>query len=219
MVDHNRTIFRYQLAEAMEGMDDIINILKEVQMVCVYIQDDGNRRMETQEGVGVLTGFRNKAVMCTDAQGTADRRQVAAYHNSGIHAALHTDQGQHGRGCGLAMGTGDTDRIAIGNHDGAPGLGTFQYRNPQLPCTGNFRVIIMYGSGADDQIRTLYIFGKMCICNFCAERNQLVRYIRLGTVRAGHLCTQVQQQLCQRGHRNTTDANKMNGFVICYIRL
>ena len=219
MVDHNGAGFRYQLAEAMEGMDDIINILKEVQMVSIHIQNDSNCRVEAEEGVGVLTGLRNKAVMGTDAQGTADSRQIAAYHNRGVNAALHTDQRQHGSGCGFAMGTGNTDCIAIGNHDRTPGLGTFHYRNTQFTCMGNFRVIVMNGSGTDDQIGTFHIFGKMCICNFRAERDQLVRYIRLSPVRAGYLCTQMQQQLCQRRHRNTADAHQMNGFVICYIRL
>lgn len=38
VVDDNGAVFRNQLAEAVERMNDIINVLEEVQMVCIDIE-------------------------------------------------------------------------------------------------------------------------------------------------------------------------------------
>lgn len=71
VVDDNGAVFRNQLAEAVERMNDIINVLEEVQMVCIDIEHNGNRRVEAEEGVGVLAGLSDEVIMRADAQRAA----------------------------------------------------------------------------------------------------------------------------------------------------
>ena len=62
----------------MEGEADIIEILEEVEMVCIDVQDDRDLRIQRQEAVRILTGFCDEVLRVADAHISADGRQDAA---------------------------------------------------------------------------------------------------------------------------------------------
>ena len=59
------------------------------------------------------------------------------------------------------MGAGDADGVAIVHHDSAPRLSTF--KDGDAGSTGglDLRVVVVDGSGADDQVSALYALGEM----------------------------------------------------------
>ena len=43
-IDDQSTIRGQKLGKTVKGMADIVNILKEIQMICVHVQNDGDLR-------------------------------------------------------------------------------------------------------------------------------------------------------------------------------
>ena len=46
-VDHKCTVSRKKFCKLTERMTDVINILKEIQMICIHVQDHADLREET----------------------------------------------------------------------------------------------------------------------------------------------------------------------------
>ena len=191
VVDDNGAVFRNQLAEAVERMNDIINVLEEVQMVCIDIEHNGNRRVEAEEGVGVLAGLSDEVIMRADAQRAADGVQIAADHDRRVGTAFDTNHRQHGSGCGLAVGAGYTNGMLVLQHNLAPRLCAFHNRNAQLACVRDFRIVIVNSGGADYEVCAVYVFRQMCVCNAGAQLGQFVCDVGFRAVRAGYFCTEV----------------------------
>ena len=124
-------------------MPDIFQILEEVQMVRVDIEDHADLRLETQETVGIFTGFRDKILGASHTDIAADLLQDAANGYSRIKVGLQQDAGQHGRGRGLAVSPGDGSGIAVIRHDLSEQLRPRQHGDAHLnrPCV--FRVVRM----------------------------------------------------------------------------
>ena len=219
VVDNNRAVFRNQLTETMERMNDVVDVLEEVQMIGIDIQNDSNRRMEAEEGIGVLAGLCDEVIMCADAQGAADGVQIAADHDGRVRAALHADHRQHRSRCRLAVGAGYTDSMLVFQHDFAPSLCALHDRNVQLTSVCDFRIVIVYRSGTDHKVCAVYVFRQMGVCNVCAELGQLVRDSGFGAVRAGYLGTEMQQQLSERRYGHAANTDEVNGLMVFYIGL
>ena len=72
-------------------MPDVIQILKEVQMIRVDIEDHSDLRFKAQETVGILTGLRHKILGASDTDIAADLLQDPAYGDGRIKVGLKQD--------------------------------------------------------------------------------------------------------------------------------
>ena len=84
-------------------------------------------------------------------------------------------------------------------------------------CTGDLRVIIMHGSRAHDQRRTFDVFRLVLIGDLRAHGLKAGRYIRAQTIRSADGYAAAEQQLGQRIHGYTADADQMDFFFILNI--
>ena len=83
------------------------------------------------------------------------------------------------------MGAGDADGVAIVHHDGAPRLCPLKDRDAGGAGGLDLRVVVVDGSGADDQVGTLDVFGKMADGHVEALLQQVLYVGVLVGVRAG----------------------------------
>ena len=60
-------------------MTDIVNILKEIQMVCIHIQDNTDLREKAQKAVCVFAGFCDKSLRIAYADVSADSRKNTSH--------------------------------------------------------------------------------------------------------------------------------------------
>ena len=61
-IDDQGSVCGKQLGKSAEGMTDIVNILKEIQMVCIHIQDNTDLREKAQKAVCVFAGLSDKKI-------------------------------------------------------------------------------------------------------------------------------------------------------------
>ena len=73
-----RALLAEELGEAAEACDDVIQILKEIQVVGIYVQNQLNRREEGEEAVCIFTRLRDECLRSADPDISPDGRENAA---------------------------------------------------------------------------------------------------------------------------------------------
>ena len=139
-----------------------------------------------------------------------EQREISANHHGGVHPRFHQDVGHHRGGGGFSVGAGNADGIFIGFHNLAPGLGTLKHRNAGAAGCRNLGIVIVGGSGADNAVRPLNIFGTMANGHMDSFFNQLLCGKRSAHIRAGNLQPHSLQHQSQWPHRNAANANQMH---------
>ena len=108
------------------------------------------------------------------------------------------------------MRAGDADCVFIRTHDQPPRLRPFENRNSLRACGGDLGIIVVCGSGTDDTIRALNVFGAVTDMDLNALCHQFVRGdggVHIGAC-DGH--TLVSQNQTERTHGNAADADEMD---------
>ena len=148
-----------QFRELVEGPLDVVQVLEEIQMVFLHVQNDRHGGIEAEEAVAVFAGFQNDGVSVAHPVTGVEQGQRAADHDRGVRLSGHENVGAHGSGRGLAVGAGDAQGVGVVLHDGAPGLGTLV--NGDAPCngSGDLRVAVVDGGGADHEVAVAQVFG------------------------------------------------------------
>ena len=114
--------------ETVKRMADVIQILEKVQVVRIDVQNQSDFRIEAQEAVCVLAGFRDEVIRIADADIPADLLQDSPDGNGRIHGGLQLNAGKHGgRGC-LAMCSGYGNGIVVVRHNLAEQLRPGEHR-------------------------------------------------------------------------------------------
>ena len=88
-VDDQCAILGQQLCKTMEGMPDIVNIFKEIQMIRVHVQHDGDLREKAYETVGIFAGFGDEGIGVPQTKVAADLGKDTADTDRRIHTSLH----------------------------------------------------------------------------------------------------------------------------------
>ena len=115
--DDKRSALPDIAGKTVEGMADVVQILEKVQVIRVDVQNQSDFRVEAQEAVRVLAGFRDEILRIPDADISANLLQDSPDGNGRIHGGLQLDAGEHGgRGC-LAVCSGYGDGIVIVRHN------------------------------------------------------------------------------------------------------
>ena len=80
-INDQSSIFRKKLREKTEGMTDIIEIFKEVEMIGVNIQDNTDLRIKMKKTVCVFTCLCQEYLRISDTNISIDRLQNTAYRD------------------------------------------------------------------------------------------------------------------------------------------
>ena len=103
-------------------------------------------------------------------------------------------------------------------HDLAPGLGTLKDRDATGTGAGNFRVVIMGGGGADDQLGVPQVFGAVADMDLDAQGTQMRDCTALPDVGAGDGHPHAVEHFGQRSHRYAANAHQVGAAVRGQIR-
>ena len=133
-------------------MLDVPQILEEIQMVGLYIQNYCHGGVKAEEAVAVFTGFQNNGVTVAHPVAGVEQGQCPADHHGGVQLRRHENVGAHGSGGGFAVGAGNAQGIGVFLHQGAPGLRPLVDGDAPGDGTGDLRVAVVDGGGADHKI-------------------------------------------------------------------
>ena len=208
-VGHDHAALGDPVGEGAEGVLHILQIAEKVQMVGLNVQNDRHGGVKGEEGVAVFAALQDDGVPAAHPMARAQQGQGAADHDGGVQPGGHDDVGAHGSGGGLAVGARDAQRVFVAAHDGAPGLGAFKDRDTQGAGPGDLGIVVMYGGGADDQVRALHALGPMADGHGNAQRAQMGHRGALMQVGAGNDHPHALEHLGQRGHGYPADADQM----------
>ena len=199
----------HQLGKGPEGVLDVLQVLEEVQMVGVHIQDHGHCGQEGQEGVAVFAGLQNDGVPLPHPVAAAQDGKGAADHHRGVTPCGQENMGTHGGGGGFAVGAGNTQSVGIVAHQCAPGLGALKDGDPGGVGSGDLRVVVVDGSGADDAVRSLHALGQVTNGHRDAQGAEVEHAGALVQVGAGNDDSLAQQHFSQGGHRYAADPHQV----------
>ena len=199
-----------QQCKLAEGFLHILQIAKVVQMVCFHVQNYGQRGVEIQERIKILTTLQNNGITIAHTVTCAQQGQIATDHNRRIFLCRHEDMGHHGSTGGLTMGAGNAHSILISLHDHTPSLCTLKHRNTHTTSCCNLGIIIMGSSGTNNTIRTGNILFTMANGHMDALCNQFICRDGRIHIRAGNMDTHALQDQSQGTHGNTANTHQMH---------
>ena len=214
-VDDDVAPLGHQRGEVVEGVLNVRQILEEVQMVGVDIEDHRHGGEEIQEGVAVFAALQNDGVPLAHPVAGVEQRQRAADHHRGVRLRRHEDMGRHGRGGGLAVGARDAQGVAIALHDGTPRLRPLVHGDAAGDGTGDLRVAVVDGGGADHRVAVFQILGGVPDGHLDAHGAQVLHGVALAHVRALHRHAHALQYLRQRAHTDAADTGKVYALAGC----
>ena len=141
---------------------------------------------------------------------STDFRQNAAYGNGRILLCFHENHGQHGSGCGLAVGTGNADGRMIIFHDLSQQFGTGEHGNTLSDCLCKFRIVRMDGSCVDNHVNARNDIGSfLSVEDRGSFGNQVIGQFAFLCVGTGYGKSLFQKDLGQTAHADAADADKM----------
>ena len=209
-VGDDASVLRSAQRELAEGVLHVGQILKEVQMVGLNVEDDGDGRVEGQEGGIILAGFHDYRVAAANAVPRVQKRQRTAYHNGRVTVGSHKDMGAHGGRRCLAVGAGDAQSVAVALGYCAPSLRPLEYGDAQLMRADYLRIVIMNGGRAHDEfdvvgdVRSVMPDVDMDAVGAQGHDVRVLVHIRTHNADAHAL-----EHLGQRRHRDAAYADKM----------
>ena len=185
-----------KLCKPSEGVSDIIDILKEIQMVRLDVQNDLHGGKKGQEAVGIFTGLGHEHLRAAHTDIAADGVQHPPYGNGGVLPCLHQDLRQHGGGGGLSMGSRHGHRLVIISHDLAQKLRPGKDRDGPSRCGCIFRVVGMDCGRIDHHVGPFHnILRFLSVKELCSVGLQLLCELRLPGVGTGYGKSPFQQDL------------------------
>ena len=144
-INNKSPMFRDKLGKTTEGMADVVDILKEIQMIRINIQNNSGCWVELQETVGVFAGLSNKILGMAYADISVNHLQNAANGDGWVLLRFQKDMGYHGGSRCLAMCAGNCNGILVIFHYLSYHFGTFHHWKSQFFCCFKFGIVRMDG--------------------------------------------------------------------------
>ena len=195
----------------------MVDILEIIQMVGVDVQDDLRPGPQRKEAIHIFARLCHEILTLAHLDVAVELVEDAAHQHRGRVVSRLQNEAHHGRGRGLAVGTGDRDGDLVVRHDGAQRI---RPGNDGDASSSGFRQLrIFHGdrSGIDQQIRIAQIVGVVADKYLSALLFQHLRDGTLLHVRTGYPVTSGQQDLCDAGETDAADADAMHMFIILQI--
>ena len=159
-INDQSSVSRKKLGKTAEGMTDIINILKKVQMIGIYVQDNTYFWKKAQEAVGIFAGFCDKGFRFAYTDIASDGRENAAHTDGRIAVSLQENVGYHGSGGCFTVSSGNGNGSFVIAHDLSQKFCTGKHWQSLLYCAGIFRIIRMNGSSVNYQFYLVTDIGS-----------------------------------------------------------
>ena len=142
-----------------------------------------------------------------------EQGQGAADHNGGVLLRRHENMGAHGGGCGFAVGAGDAQGVFVPAHQGAPGLGPLIDGDAPGDGSGDLRVAVVDGGGADHEVAVPQVFGVVADGHGDAFGPQTLHGVAVRHIGALDQQALAGQHLRQGAHGHAADAYQMGALA------
>ncbi len=209
---HGRAVERQSLGELDEGRLQAREIVPVgFHVVGVDIGDDGDHRLQVEEGGVGFVGLHHDEVARAQFRIGTRAGEAAADHEGGVQTTFCQHTGNQAGGGGLAMRAGNRHALLqahqFGQHEGAR-----YHRNAGGTRGLHFRIVAGDCRGNDDSVGAQHVASSMPFVDGRAQRLEPTRGRIEGQVGAADAIAQVEQHLGDAGHAGTTDADEMNVF-------
>ena len=121
--------------------------------------------------------------------------------------------GAHGGGGGLAVGAGDAQGVRVVLHNRPPCLGTLIDGNATGHGTGNLRVAVVDGGGANHEVAVAQVLRIVADGHGDAQGAQVLHSVAVGHVGALDGQAHAPQYLGQGAHGHAADAHQMDALA------
>ena len=158
-IDDQCAVSRKELCETAERMTDIINVLEEIQMICIHVQDNADFREKAQKTICIFACFCDKSFRFTYTDISADCRKNPTNTDGRIAVTCKKNMRYHRCCSSFSMCSGNCDRCVVISHDLSKKFCTGKHRNTFFFSTGKLRIVRMNGCGINDYIYTFSNVG------------------------------------------------------------
>ena len=124
LIENQDSVLRQLFNKLSERLPNFIDILEEIQVVCLNIQNNLYRRKERKERIGIFTGFRQKYVGFSHSQVSSDILHHSPHRNSRIHLGFQQNLANHRGRRRLSVCPGNIDGFLVVFHDSSQKLCT-----------------------------------------------------------------------------------------------
>lgn len=205
---------RGQVTELVEALFDVVERFEIIQMIRVNVGDDGDERIQLEEGVDIFARLADDDVAVTDVAVAAEEGQLAADDRGRVKARADQKLAEHGGGRGLAVSARDRDRAVVSAGDDTQHDRSLDGGDILLLSRDKLGIVFFDSGGVDDQLRALDVLRLVSHEYGDAVAADTVERFAFVSVGACQLIALAVQDLRQWAHARAADADKVDAFDI-----
>ncbi len=189
---------------------DVVDVAKEVEVILVDVQHDGDRRVEVQEARVEFARLDDEVMPAAAAGRAADEVQLAADVNRWVSSRREKRLREHRRRGRLAVRAGDANGERHALHQLADQVTALDLRNAQPRGLRTLGVVLGDGGGVDDHVRAAHVFRALADVDFDALRGERIGLVRPRAVRTADGKALARQQRRQPRHGTSANPDKVH---------
>ena len=204
----------YLAGKGAEGLHYMGVVSVDVQMVCLHRSDDGNLRIELEEGTVEFIGLHHHRIVLGHEQVGAVVAGNAAQEGAAALAAFREDVRRQGGSGGFSVGAGN-GQAALSLGDFSQRTGAFEHQVALIHRFPQFSQVGGDGGGVYHQ-RFLFVGRNLVGAVFIMDRDALGlqpgREVGGGAVVTGHLITLELEVAGDGAHADAPDSYEVYVF-------
>ncbi|TXT39836.1 MAG: Uncharacterized protein FD135_1845 [Comamonadaceae bacterium] len=206
------TVKRHAVQEIDKGFFESLKVVTiGFHVVGIDVGHHRHHRQQVQKrGIGLI-GFHHDVITLAQAGIGPGAVQTPANHKGRIETGLGQHAGHQAGGGGFAVGTGNRNAVfqahQLGQHQSPR-----YHRNAVVPGRDDFRVVSLHGGRGDHRIGPLDVLCRMANAGANTQTGQALQGGAVSLIGAGNGVVQVEQNLGNARHADTTDADKVDVF-------
>src|SRR5579884_491050 len=200
---------RNLINELAEGEPDVLDAGVMVQMLAIDVGDHGQYRRQLQERAIALVRLDHQKFAPAHARvAAAHRRDAPSDDNSGIHAGVAEDGGDHRRSRGFAVAAGDGDAV-FETHQLGQQLAPGNDRNAEPLRLENLGVMGIDGGTDHQRAGVADVFRRVSFVHAGAKFLKALGNGGQLRVGAADLISEVEQHFGDTAHADPADAGEV----------
>ncbi len=207
--EHRRAGRGDRLGESLESLHEAVEVAIALQVLLVDVRHHCHLRSQQQERPVAFVRLRHQQRPRAHARVAAEGRESSANHHRRIEPRPIQHQPHHRRRGGLAVRAADRDALSR-RHQIRQELPAEQHRNPAPLRLGNLRVRRAHRRRAHDRVNPAHVARRVSLVEHEPQRLEVRRHRRRLHVRAAHLHALPQQDLGERAHAASADADEVH---------
>ena len=210
--DHGKAVEREVVHEVDEGiLQLVIGLVIGAHVVAVDVGDDGDGRLQVEEGGVALVSLGDEEVALAETGVRAPRVEAPADDVGRIAACHREDARDEGGRGGLPVGARNRDAVTEA-HELSEHLGALHDRNALLLRLDVLGIGLPDGGGDHDDARAGDVLRLVPYRDFHPEAPEVLDGSVLGEIGSGYLISLVRKHLGYAAHSGAADADKMNSL-------